>query len=253
MKYYLIFAGTTEGRHLIDFFLNQKDARITACVATDYGKLLLTPHPHLTILSQRLDEAQMFHLMKQQPFDAVFDATHPYAVIVSQNIRSAATDAALPCYRILRPADSYEKNSSQIVSVPSMDAAVDYLSQTNGNILATTGSKELSKLCALPDYQTRIYARILSNPEMIADSFALGFTGRHLICMQGPFSKEMNIALIHEFDIRYTLTKNSGQAGGFQEKKESALETGTTLVVIERPTAETVGYSLSDIYKIFSS
>lgn len=252
MKHYLIFAGTIEGRSLITFFLSQADTHVSACVATDYGKLLLTPHPRLTVISQRLDENQMLRLMQQQVFHAVFDATHPYAVIVSQNIRTATAVASLPYYRILRPTDAYDETSTQIVNVPTMEAAVEYLSQTTGNILATTGSKELAKLCLLPDYQTRVYARILSNPEMVASSFSLGFTGRHLICMQGPFSKEMNTAFIHEFDIRYTLTKNSGQAGGFQEKMDSAIETGTTLVVIARPTEETNGYSLADIYRIFS-
>ncbi len=33
--------------------------------------------------------------------------------------------------------------------------------------------------------------------------------------MQGPFSREMNIALIHQFDIAWMVSKESGRAGGF--------------------------------------
>ena len=128
-----------------------------------------------------------------------------------------------------------------------MEEAVDYLSNTEGNILTTTGSKELSKMLSLPNYKERVYARILSNPEMVKDSFELGFQGKHLICMQGPFSEEMNTAMIHQFDIRYVLTKNSGKVGGFIEKVNSAKETGTILVVIGRPTVETDGYVLEEI------
>ena len=56
--------------------------------------------------------------------------------------------------------------------------------------------------------------------------------------MQGPFSQEINTALIHQFDIKYLLTKSSGKIGGFPEKVNSAKETGITLVVIGRPTEE---------------
>ncbi len=245
MKHYLIFAGTTEGRQLTEFFLTQ-NAAITACVATEYGTILLPKHPNLTIISKRMDSTEMYDYMTACSFDSVFDATHPYAVIVSKNIKSAAQKAGLPYLRILRPKEEFE-DSKNIVYVDSMEEAVSYLSNTTGNILTTTGSKELSKLCSLPNYRERIYARILSNPEMVSNSFQLGFQGKHLICMQGPFSEELNTAMIHQFDISYVLTKNSGKIGGFLEKVSSARKTNTTLVVIGCPINETEGYFLEDL------
>lgn len=245
MKHYLIFAGTTEGRKLTEFFLT-KEIKLTVCIATEYGKILLQEHPLLTAISKRLDADDMYELMQKNHFDGVFDCTHPYAVIVSDNIKMATTKAELPYYRILRPKEEVDDDKN-IVYVSSMEEAVTYLSSTTGNILTTTGSKELKKLLVLPNYQERVYARILSNPEMVKDSFELGFQGRHLLCMQGPFSEEMNTAMIHQFDIRYVLTKNSGKIGGFMEKVNSAKHTDTTLVVIGRPIEETEGYVLEDI------
>ena len=245
MKHFLIFAGTTEGRKLAEFFLT-KGVTLTVCTATEYGKILLPEHSLLTTISKRLNENDMYELMEKNQFDGVFDCTHPYAVIVSENIKKAAKKANLEYYRILRPKEELE-DEDNIVYVASMEEAVDYLSNTEGNILTTTGSKELSKMLSLPNYKERVYARILSNPEMVKDSFELGFQGKHLICMQGPFSEEMNTAMIHQFDIRYVLTKNSGKVGGFIEKVNSAKETGTILVVIGRPTAETDGYVLEEI------
>ena len=245
MKHFLIFAGTTEGRKLTEYFLS-KETALTVCTATEYGKILLPEHSLLTAISKRLDDKEMYELMEKNQFDGVFDCTHPYAVIVSENIKKAAKKANLEYYRILRPKEEIE-DEDNIVYVASMEEAVEYLSNTEGNILTTTGSKELSKMLALPNYKERVYARILSNPEMVKDSFELGFQGKHLICMQGPFSEEMNTAMIHQFDIRYVLTKNSGKVGGFIEKVNSAKETGTILVVIGRPTAETDGYVLEEI------
>ena len=71
--------------------------------------------------------------------------------------------------------------------------------------------------------------------------------GAHLIAMQGPFSKELNIAMLKDTDADYFVTKESGKAGGFEEKLEAAKETGVTLVVIGRP-AET-GHSVEETKK----
>ena len=66
---------------------------------------------------------------------------------------------------------------------------MEYLKGTEGPILAATGSKELAKYTALPDYRERVTARVLSTPEAVRESAALGFQGKNLICMQGPFGK----------------------------------------------------------------
>lgn len=250
MKHYLIFAGTTEGRLLTEFFIKQKDVQVTACTATEYGGILMPSSPDLTVLSKRLNKEEMLALMEASPFDAVYDATHPYAIIVSQNIREAADLMKLSYHRVLRPDEPYETNS-RIVTVASMKEAVAYLSETAGNILCTTGSKEIAALCDLPNYQERVYARILPNPEMVKKTFQLGFQGKHLICMQGPFSEELNTALIHQFQIKYLLTKNSGRAGGVMEKIESAKKNGITLVMIGRPLTEE-GECLEDIISHFN-
>lgn len=250
MKHYLIFAGTTEGRELIEFLIPKKDVQITACTATEYGKILLPSAPNLTVLSKRLELEAMVTLMQANAFDSVYDTTHPYAVLVSQNIRNAAKKTNLPYFRVIRPEEEFEDDGT-IVYVNSMADAVSYLSGTTGNILSTTGSKELSALCKLPDYKDRVYARILSNPEMVSSSFQLGFQGKHLICMQGPFSEELNMALIHQFNISYMLTKNSGKLGGFLEKVNSAKQTNTTLVVIGRPLKEE-GFTLDELKSRFA-
>ena len=79
----------------------------------------------------------------------------------------------------------------------------------------------------------------------------LGFSGKNLICMQGPFTEELNTALIHQFHISYVLTKNSGANGGFAEKIKSAEQTNTTLVVIGRPAEQTKGYLLEDVCAVY--
>ena len=53
--------------------------------------------------------------------------------------------------------------------------------------------------------------------------------------MQGPFSKEFNETLWRSWDIDCVVTKDSGEAGGFQAKADAAQAIGATLIVVERP------------------
>ena len=77
-----VFAGTTEGRELVEF-LSSQNLSVTACVATEYGETLLTPRENLTICAQRLTREEMQALLSRENFDIVTDATHPYASVVT--------------------------------------------------------------------------------------------------------------------------------------------------------------------------
>ena len=223
---------------------------------------------HLSIISRRLDENAIYELICTNSFDAVIDTTHPYAVLVTENIKNAAKKAHLNYIRLVRPTENIsnidktgninelcetyatdstnktytinetDKKINNIINAASVKDAIEYLKKTTGNILSTTGSKELSEFCKLDNYKERVYARILPNPDMVRVCYDAGFTGRHLICMQGPFSEEMNIAIINQYNIKYTVTKNSGRQGGFMEKVNSAMATDTKLIIIGRPVIE---------------
>ena len=62
-----------------------------------------------------------------------------------------------------------------------------------------------------------------------------GIPHRNIIAMQGPFTLELNLALMQQFHIRYLVTKDGGSAGGFAEKAQAAAQSGAALVVLRRP------------------
>ena len=80
-----VFAGTTEGRELVEY-LSRQSVQLTACVATEYGETLLKPSPNLTVSAKRLTPEEMEALFRRERFDLVVDATHPYAILARQNI-----------------------------------------------------------------------------------------------------------------------------------------------------------------------
>ena len=230
----IVFAGTTEG-YEISRWLSEKKVSVLSCVATEYGARALRESEYLKVQAGRLDQEEMKKLLKEERPELVVDATHPYAVEVTKNIKTACVQTACDYQRLLRGRSVYENGA---VYVESAGEAVAYLERTQGNILLTTGSKELRAFTALSDYQERIYARVLSLPSVIADCAALGVEGKHLIGMQGPFSTQMNLAMLRQYECRYLVTKDSGTAGGFWEKYEAAMQAKATLVVIGRPREE---------------
>ena len=130
----------------------------------------------------------------------------------------------------------------------SMREAVDLLNDKpylEKNILLTTGSKHLPDYTKIQDYQNRAYLRLLPSPEMLQKAVDTGFLPAHLIAMQGPFSQELNVALIKQSGIGVLVTKQSGKSGGFEEKISAAEQTGTDVIVIKRPKQED-GKNLSE-------
>lgn len=237
----LVFAGTTEG-YEVSRFLAKHKVHVYVCTATDYGKKSLEETEYLKVSPGRLDEEKMEELFLEIEPELVLDATHPYAAEVTANIREACEQTGFPYFRVLREEGSHEERA---VYVDSPEAAAEYLKETQGNVLLTTGSKELGKFTVIPDFQNRLFARVLSLPSVVKECSELGVEGKHLIGMQGPFSKDLNIAMLRQFDCRYLVTKDTGKAGGFQEKIEAALEYGAIPVIIGRPLKEE-GMSLAE-------
>ncbi len=226
----LVFAGTTEGGAITDLLANA-GVKVHACVATEYGRTSVRPNPNVEVSSRPLTPEEMRGLMKEYP--VVVDATHPYATRITGHIKEACADTGAEYVRLRRPES--DTSGDDIVCVDSIDAAVEFLKGTEGNILATTGSKELAKYTAIPDYRERVFARVLSTSANVADVAAMGFEGKNLFAMQGPFCEELDYGMLLQTNARYLVTKDSGAPGGFEEKVNAARRAGVKIVLVGRP------------------
>ena len=229
----LLFGGTAEG-HTLARRLAQAGHPVTCCVATDYGRDVLEPQPNLTVRMGRMDQGAMEAEMGRG-YDCVVDATHPYAAQVSGNIRAAAKAVNLPYQRLLRP----REEAGDVLWADSPEQAVEILETMPGNVLLTTGSKDLAVFAQMPDFKERLWVRILPSMESLRGALELGYPAAHIICMQGPFSRQMNTATLRETGAEILVTKDTGRAGGFGEKAAAAQDAGAKLLVIRRPTSET--------------
>lgn len=206
----VVFSGTTEGR---DFSRAAAalGIAVTVSVATDLGAEEQGQAPGITVHSGRLLPGAMAELL--QGAALCVDATHPYAVEATKNIRAAANAAGVEYHRLLRAASTLPAGS---VVLGSAAQAAQYLAATQGNVLLTTGAKELAAFAGLD--AARLCPRVLPTVAGITACEGAGIPHRNIIAMQGPFTLELNLALMQQFHIRYLVTKDGGSAGGFAEK-----------------------------------
>lgn len=228
----LIFGGTTEGRRLAEF-CEELGAGAYVSVAGAYGREMLAGLKKIKILEGRMDSEQMLAFIRNNKIAAVYDATHPYAVSVSENIQGACKRAGISCIRVRRELGSGRACEDCFAKFADIDEAVKYLEKTEGNILITTGSKEIEKYKILE--KERLYARVLPSKEALEACEAAGIALSHILAMQGPFSGEMNAAMIRNFQCRYLVSKQSGSRGGFEEKIKACEETGCIPLLIGIP------------------
>lgn len=224
-----VFAGTTEGRRLVEH-LSACGVDAVAFVATSYGASLIAGLPHVRVCEGRLDAAQM--ALAIAGCSCAVDATHPFALQAHRAIREAAASVGSGHIRLARPPVPKHEGARYVADV---SAAVDAVAAGEGAVLLATGSKELAAFTGRDGLADRLYPRVLPDEEVIAQVRALGVPRSHIIAMQGPFSLEFNIALLKQIGAAWLVTKESGAAGGQDDKIEAALGAGAVPVVIERP------------------
>ena len=250
MKSVLIYAGTTEGRELA-WKLAEAGIPSEVCVATEYGMQVMqeeTASREIQVRQGRLSVEEMRSLLAENSYFAIVDATHPFATEVTKNIKQSAEGTGLPLFRLARDLGEAPELTEQCHYFASAEACAEELSQGEGRILLTTGSKELEAFCKKEALRKRLVVRVLPGRESMELCWKNGLEGKQIIAMQGPFTKEMNLATIRQYGITGLVMKESGKVGGADEKLEAAQEAGISCYVIRRPdNEEGNAYSFSEV------
>ena len=254
MKKIIIFSGTTEGRTL-STLLTQRRVPHVVCVASAYGGEMMEDSTFAELHIGRMDAVEMKQFLSARISGGegmVVDATHPYATEVTANIKQAAETLGVSYLRVVRGASDAAPGDMAVYS--DIRACAEAMDQTTGNILLTTGSKELRAYCAVVSEETRkrTYVRVLPTMSSLEQCISEGIEGDHIIAMHGPFTRECDEAILRQYDIRHLVTKDSGTAGGFLAKAEAAEAATVQLHVIARPVEEE-GVSLKEAERVLLS
>lgn len=247
----LIFGGTTEGRVLAEAAA-RGGAHVVLSVATDYGEEVLEDIQDMEgidIHKGHLDTDKMISLIDDVKPYVVFDATHPYAEEVTASVSAAAAAAGVRYVRVRRDigaqaADPHAMpetsagaagGAADITYVPDVSAAAAVLNRTAARAFITTGSRGAAAFGRVKDAENRLTIRVLPSEEAVKLCREAGFKGKNIICMQGPFSAELNEAMFRAAGAEILVTKSSGKTGGFPEKIEAACRLGMKVIVITPP------------------
>lgn len=297
----LIFGGTTEGRVLseklseriktnrikegsisgdeADYAIDKNENtidRIVVSVASDYGEKMLHDISGIEVHVGRMERDEMVTFIKENSFDTVIDATHPFAALATANIKAACEESGVRYLRLRREDDEAvtDAKDADIIYCDSCDEAAMKLreliedcddgtqsirQQENStdksltiysddkNILLTTGSKELKCFTSLISSE-RIFVRVIPSEESIEKCLTAGIDRSHIIAEMGPFSYDENIKHITEHNITFLVTKESGNGSGYSDKLRAAADKNIISLVIKR--ADHEGKSMSEILEL---
>jgi precorrin-6A/cobalt-precorrin-6A reductase len=241
-KRVLIFGGTIEGRELA-CALADRGHGVCVSVATEAGVRAMPDDSRITVRCGALEHGEMLSLMAS--FDVVVDATHPYARDISEHVARSARESEVACIRIVRP----PSDTAGCTVVGSVEEAVRVVGE-EGNVLATTGSRQISTYAALSGFEQRLFARVLDEPSSVEACLEAGIPRSHILAKSGPFSIEENLADIDACAACFLVTKDSGDAGGYPEKLAACRARGIEMIVVERPHEE--GVSVDEAIDLIS-
>jgi precorrin-6A/cobalt-precorrin-6A reductase len=161
--------------------------------------------------------------IRDHAVDAVIDATHPFAAVMTEHAVAAARETGVPLLVLRRPGWA-ESQGDEWHWVSSAVAAAKVLPAVGSRVFLTIGRQGLS---AFADTGLWILARCVEPPEPLP-------TWCTIILDRGPYDLDGELALLREHRIDVVVTKDSGSVQTVA-KLDAARQLGVPVVVIRRP------------------
>jgi len=229
----LILGGTSDARSVLEKLKHlYKNIKIFFTVATEYGYNFykdLEKGSNVEVILVRFDHELMRRFIIKNEISEVYDATHPYAKIITDIAIDICNQLGVNYYNIKREIDIVFEYDL-VYTFNSYAEAVEFVIKNRLKpVLITTGSKNAKEFADIADFS---YIRILPFENSLKEVTSFGFKTNRIIAMQGPFSMEFNYVLIKDLGIKFLITKNSGTRGGVIEKMEACKKANIPIGVI---------------------
>lgn len=231
----LILGGTGESRELASA-LDREKITYYLSTATKYGSLLAKEEvaQEEQVLSGRMDKEMFKNLIGEKEISLIVDVSHPFAEIVSKTAMETSEELGITYYRYERK-DTIRHEG--VYYVADVKEAVELAKTFGERAFLTTGSKTLQDF--VENWGSEHYTiRVLPTSDVIRKCEELGFLAKQIIAMQGPFSYGMNREQYLSYPCQSVITKDSGKAGGVDDKILAARDLGLACIVIRRPKME---------------
>ncbi len=229
MERVLVFGSTPESRSTARM-LRQRGRQVIMSVTSEYARSLLPPGTICYV--GKLDAAGMLALIRETAPHRIVDATHPYAVMAQENIHHAAENLGIPWERI--PFANIENAWRDTVEwVDTHEALISAILREKGNMLLGIGRDPLLHLPLETD-MARLFPRVTPTPEAVAACLELGYPRSNIIAMDGPFSRELTMALFDQKNITGVVVRDATDKSYLYEMVVPALERGIHVIMYGR-------------------
>ena len=233
----LLLGGTKDSTNIIEFIKKSYDAYILTTTTTEYGAKLARQGGSDDTIARPLPKEEIIKIIRDNGFDILIDATHPFAKHITQTSASIAKELKIPYVRFERPTTDLKNiDTSHIHYVDSFDDAGKLIGERfdEGNVLHFAGANTMEDILKYVSAE-RFYPRILKVESSLEKCEKLNIDPSHIIPMKGAASLEENIDLIEKYDASAMITKESGEIGGVVEKIQAANEKNIAVIMIQRP------------------
>ena len=159
-------------------------------------------------------------------FDAVIDATHPFAGEIAANAHAACRGAGVPRLKFLRPPWRSAPGDDWIEATSVADT-VSYLRDHPSTVLLTIGTREVFAFVGLDD--CRFVVRYIHAPKG-----GVPLKNCIFVVDRGPFDEKGETQLMRAHNVEFLVSKNSG-GDGAAAKLAAARALQIPVIMINRP------------------
>jgi precorrin-6A/cobalt-precorrin-6A reductase len=224
MRRVLILGGTAEARRLAGHLAGHNDLAVTLSLA---GRTTSPAAQGVPVRIGGFGGAQgLADYLRSEHIDALIDATHPYAAMISANAAYAAELAKVPLLALRRP--PWLPVAGDVwIEVADVAGAVAALAVAPRRVFLALGRKELAPFTQAPQHHYLVRSVDPVDPPL-AVPHATYVTGR------GPFDEAHDRALLEEHHTEVVVAKNSGGTATYG-KIAAARALGLPVILLRRP------------------
>jgi precorrin-6A/cobalt-precorrin-6A reductase len=241
-----LFSGTGDGLPLAHALLRQGWGLRVSVVTAD-GARAYPVHPRLELQvgplggSEPLRRALQLAQQQGRGFQAVIDATHPFARQIHQQLQQGCHQAGVPLLRLVREGAAGPEPASGVGWLQRVaDLAAEDLA--GGRLLLAIGARELAQAVAATPGALH-HARVLPRPGALQQALSAGLAPQRLACLQplapataagAELAGCVEAALVRRWRIDAIVARQSGPPTETLWRRVAAVQ-GCRLLLLRQP------------------